>query len=87
MSRKTGGAALWCRIRVIAEGLCSDVGDEAFGAEMTSDDVLECKYERRYGILRANLEQIKRVRYVRPAKETGALLATCSKIREHSKFT
>lgn len=72
---------------MIAEGLCSDIGDEAIGAEKTSDDVLECEYERRYGSLRANLEQMKRVRYVRPAKETGALLATCSTIREHEKFT
>ena len=35
-----------------------------------SDEVLECELGRRYGILRANLEQMKRVRYVKPAKET-----------------
>lgn len=65
------------------EGLCSDVGDESFGVENASDDVLECEYERRYGILRANLEQMKRVRYVRPAKETGAQLVTQSITREY----
>ena len=43
--------------------------------ERKSDDVVEYEYERRYGILRANLEQMNRVRYVMPAKETGSFFS------------
>lgn len=65
-----------------AENLCLDIGGELFDAESTSDDVLGCEGERRYGILSANLEQMKRVRYVKPAKDSETILAADLTVKE-----